>query len=261
MSEEKRKGTRGYGNIYTPHAGSMIIQVQREGGLANRTIVVSERMVRVLRFLLSRTGIALTLGFVTSWAFFAVQTFRVPALSRQIASMQDDARKMDTLQTTLFQLQRRYEQVQRMLGAGPVSPAAAAMDSVFMTVPEQWPLEGGYVTRGSGAETPYQDPHPGVDIAVPVGTEVRAAGGGLVVEIGENSEYGRFVRLEHAEHYETLYAHTSSILVRQGDRVTSGQPIALSGNTGRSTAPHLHFEIRRSGQAVDPMQILQKKGQ
>ena len=259
MTEKKRTPSRGYGNIYTPHAGSMIIQVQREGGLANRTIVLSERAVRILRFFMSKTGLALTTAFALSWIFFAVQAVRVPLLTRQMASMQDDARKIDTLQTTLLELQRRYEQVQRMLGAGPVSPASAAMDSVFMTLPEQWPLSGGFITRGSGGESRYQGPHPGVDIAVPVGTEIRAAGGGLVVETGDNPEYGRFLRLRHAGGYETLYGHASSVLVRQGDRITSGQPVALSGNTGRSTAPHLHFEIRREGQAVDPMTILRKE--
>ena len=259
MSEKQRTPSRGYGNIYTPHAGSMIIQVQREGGLANRTIVLSERAVRALRFLTSRSGIALTAAFIISWIFFAVQTFRVPMLTRQLATMEDDARKIDTLQNTVVQLQKRYEQVQRMLGAGPLSPAAAALDSAFMTVPEQWPLAGGYVTRGSGGESAYQGPHPGVDIAVPSGTEVRAAGGGLVVESGDNPEYGRFVRIQHADGYETLYGHASSVLVRQGDRVTSGQLIAHTGNTGRSTGPHLHFEVRRGGQAVDPMKLLQKE--
>jgi murein DD-endopeptidase MepM/ murein hydrolase activator NlpD len=127
-----------------------------------------------------------------------------------------------------------------------------------MTPPEQWPLSGGYVTRGSGGESRYQGPHPGVDVAVPVGTEIRAAGGGLVVEAGENPEYGKFVRVQHSDQYETLYGHTSSLLVRTGDRVTSGQPIAYSGNTGRSTGPHLHFEVRRAGKAVDPLQIIKK---
>ena len=260
MGRQKRTPARGYGNIYTPHAGSMIIQVQREGGLANRTIVLSERAVRMLRFLLSRTGVALTIVFVASWVFFAWQTMRIPALTSRIESMAADAKKMDTLQITLDELTRRYEQVQRMLGAGPALPTSAAMDSAFMTPPEEWPLESGYVTRGSGGESRYQGPHPGVDIAVPVGTEIRAAGGGLVVEAGENPEYGKFVRLQHSDEYETLYGHTSSLLVRTGDRVTSGQPIAYSGNTGRSTGPHLHFEIRRAGQAVDPLQII-KKGQ
>ena len=258
MGRQKRTPARGYGNIYTPHAGSMIIQVQREGGLANRTIVLSERSVRMLRFLLSRTGVALSVIFIASWIFFAVQTLRVPALTGHIEDMRADARKMDTLQITLNELQRRYEQVQRMLGAGPVAPAAAALDSAFMTRPELWPLSSGYVTRGNGGETRYQGPHPGVDIAVPIGTEIRAAGGGLVVEAGESPEYGRFVRLQHTDQYETLYGHASSTLVRTGDRVTSGQPIAYSGNTGRSTGPHLHFEVRRAGKAVDPLQIIRK---
>jgi murein DD-endopeptidase MepM/ murein hydrolase activator NlpD len=69
------------------------------------------------------------------------------------------------------------------------------------------------------------------------------------------------IRLAHPEHYETLYGHLSQVLVKKGDKVPLGAIIGLSGNTGRSTAPHLHFEMRKDGQAVDPMQIIQQKRQ
>jgi len=78
--------------------------------------------------------------------------------------------------------------------------------------------------------------------------------------VGENEEYGKFLRLAHADGYETLYAHASRVLVTRGQSVAAGSAIALSGNTGRSTAPHLHFEVRRAGAAVDPMQLI-KQGQ
>ena len=67
--------------------------------------------------------------------------------------------------------------------------------------------------------------------------------------------------MSHPEGYETLYGHLSQPLVKQGDKVALGAVIALSGNTGRSTAPHLHFEVRKDGQAVDPMQLIQEKRQ
>lgn len=286
MSE--RKEQRGYGNIYTPHAGSMIIQVQREGGLANRTIVLSPGRVRLLRFVMSRTGIAIGIVLGGMFAFFAVQAARVPVLTDRLATFERDAQRLDTLERTLAHLTKRYEQVQTMLGAKPVRrdsvapvegviapvtrqsvpldairgtrdpvalpPVAAA---VAGTVPSRFPIDAKYfVTRGVGSGAEYGATHPGLDVAVASGTEVRAAGGGSVVEVSETAEYGRMVRLAHPDGYETLYGHLSEVRVRQGERVAPGATLGLSGNTGRSTAPHLHFELRKNGTAVDPMTLI-----
>jgi len=249
---------RGYGNIYTPHAGSMIIQVQREGGLANRTIVLGTRQVKLLRFFMSRIG-RLVLGLVAaSWAFFAFQSVRVPVLRAEIRSMKADALRLDTLTNTLVQLQKQYDQVQQMLGATP--GGAVAKDSIPLTTPTLWPLPiPGYVTRGTAGPSTYTDAHPGLDVAAPIGTGIRAAGGGVVVEVKEDAEYGLSIRLAHLDGYESLYAHASKILVEEGERVPRGKLIALSGNTGRSTAPHLHFEVRRAGKVLDPMQLITKE--
>jgi murein DD-endopeptidase MepM/ murein hydrolase activator NlpD len=251
---------RGYGNIYTPHAGSMIIQVQREGGLANRTIILGTRQVKLLRFFMSRAG-RLVLGLLAaSWAFFGVQSVRVPALTAEIRKMEKDALRLDTLTRTLGQLQRQYDQVQSMLGATPAAGAANSPDSIRLTTPTTWPLAiPGYVTRGTTGPSTYTDAHPGLDIAAPLGTPIRAAGGGVVVEVKEDAEYGLSIRLAHLDGYETLYAHASKVLVTMGDRVPRGQVIALSGNSGRSTAPHLHFEVRRAGKVLDPMQLITKE--
>jgi murein DD-endopeptidase MepM/ murein hydrolase activator NlpD len=254
---EANKEPKGYGNIYTPHAGSMVIQVQREGGLANRTIVLNQRTVRILRFVLSRTGMAIGAVLLTLFLFFAIQAARIPVLTHRLATMEGDAKRLDTLQVALAQLQKRYEQVQTMLGVAPVK-----RDSVELTVPSRFPLDSkGFVTRGVGSGQEYGVAHPGLDIAVANATQVRAAGGGLVVEVSETPEYGKMIRLSHPEKYETLYGHLSQTLVKQGDKVALGAVIALSGNTGRSTAPHLHFEVRKDGQAVDPMQLIQEKRQ
>ena len=119
----KKDSPKGYGNIYTPHAGSMIIQVQREGGLANRTLVLSPRQVRLLRFFGSRVGIGVGLLVLASWAFFAVQAARVPLLTSRIVSMERDAKRLDTLERALAALQVNYSQVQHMLGASPAARA------------------------------------------------------------------------------------------------------------------------------------------
>ena len=269
MTDPTHSRTQGYGNIYTPHAGSMIIQVQRESGLANRTIIFTQRQVRLLRLALYVGGALLTIGTV-SWVYLAAQAARVPFLTSRVASLTKEVKQLDTLQARLAEMDRRFLQVQTMMGAsGPVSarepvsatpPPPVKVDTATPTVPSLWPLEvEGYVTRGSADSSDYNGPHPGLDVAVPIGTPIRAAGGGTVVEVGDDAKYGKFVRLEHRDGYETLYAHASQILVKHGEKIPSGRAIALSGNTGQSTAPHLHFEVRQGGAAVDPMLLITKK--
>ncbi|MGH8623079.1 MAG: murein hydrolase activator EnvC family protein, partial [Burkholderiales bacterium] len=129
------------------------------------------------------------------------------------------------------------------------------------TPPAHWPLDdGGFVTRGQVRPGAPAESHPGVDIAVPPGTPVRAAGGGTVAEAGVDRDYGLFVLLRHPDGYETMYGHASRLLVHEGDQVGAGQVIALSGSSGRSTAPHLHFEIRRGGRSLDPLALVKHEG-
>jgi len=96
--------------------------------------------------------------------------------------------------------------------------------------------------------------HYGVDIRLPTGSRIIAAADGYVRFAGFNSGFGNYIIIDHCSVYSTLYAHNSLNRVRTGQRVTRGQHIADVGSTGRSTGPHLHFEIRRNGVRVDPMQ-------
>jgi murein DD-endopeptidase MepM/ murein hydrolase activator NlpD len=79
-----------------------------------------------------------------------------------------------------------------------------------------------------------------------------------VAETGEDTEYGTFVLLSHAGEYQSMYGHLSRSLVHGGQHIAAGEVIGLSGNTGNSSAPHLHFEIRRRGQAVDPLTMVKE---
>ncbi|MFE9771518.1 M23 family metallopeptidase [Streptomyces sp. NPDC005931] len=114
----------------------------------------------------------------------------------------------------------------------------------------------------------WQSSHSGQDYAVPSGTPVMAAHGGTVVKAGGNGAgdgpaYGNAIVIKHGNKTYSQYAHLSSIKVKVGQVVKTGQKIALSGNTGNSSGPHLHFEIRTTpnyGSAVDPVKFLRAKG-
>jgi murein DD-endopeptidase MepM/ murein hydrolase activator NlpD len=116
--------------------------------------------------------------------------------------------------------------------------------------------EKGLVTQGllDGEE----GEHPGLDIAVQTDSYVRAAGGGIIAEVNIDEVYGRFVVIDHGSGYTTVYAHISAQLVVQGQRVREREVIALSGSSGQSTAPHLHFEILLDGSPVDPLSMVQQ---
>ncbi len=116
-----------------------------------------------------------------------------------------------------------------------------------------WPITGPITSRFGWRKGVL---HTGLDIAADIGTEITAAKGGTVVYAGWANGYGLVLKLDHGDGYETLYAHTSKLLVRLGDHVYAGQAIARVGSTGNSTGPHLHFEVRRGGTAVNPMNLL-----
>ncbi|WP_051321422.1 peptidoglycan DD-metalloendopeptidase family protein [Chrysiogenes arsenatis] len=94
--------------------------------------------------------------------------------------------------------------------------------------------------------------HQGVDIAAPIGTPIQSVGSGTVTFAGDMGGYGNVVIVQHAGGFESRYAHASALLVREGDQIQAGDTIALVGSTGRSTGPHLHFEIRKDSQAINP---------
>ncbi len=98
--------------------------------------------------------------------------------------------------------------------------------------------------------------HAGIDFRAPTGTRILATAPGTVITAGKTGGYGNMVEIDHGNGITTRYAHLSTILVNAGDKITAGEAIARSGSTGRSTGPHLHYEVRLNGEAVDPMRFL-----
>jgi len=129
------------------------------------------------------------------------------------------------------------------------------------------PMSGGWIAPVDGrvssafgprklADEEHARQHHGLDIAAPTGTPIRAARAGVVAFAGPRGGYGNTIEIDHGDGLSTLYAHASAIDVEEGDRVRAGKPIGAVGSTGRSTGPHLHFEIRRDGEPVDPASVL-----
>ncbi len=117
------------------------------------------------------------------------------------------------------------------------------------------PVEGRLTSRFGERSDPFERTrrfHHGVDIAAPRGASIRAVEGGVVTAAGRRSGYGNVVIVKHPDGLETLYAHCDTVDVKVGQRVDADQTIATVGDTGRATGPHLHFEVRKDGQAVDP---------
>jgi murein DD-endopeptidase MepM/ murein hydrolase activator NlpD len=136
-----------------------------------------------------------------------------------------------------------------------------AARSAVDLAPVHKPMDGApRISSGFGNRT---DPftggrafHAGIDFPAPRGTTVLSAGYGKVTFVGQRSGYGNVVEVTHTAGLVTRYGHLSAFLVKEGQVVETGTPIAKVGSTGRSTGPHLHFEVRRKEQAVDPNKYL-----
>lgn len=144
-------------------------------------------------------------------------------------------------------------------------PAAAGQTAVAGETTTSATSSTELVTPTSGRVTsPFgmrsMGDHKGIDYGVPEGTPIIAAHSGTIVEARESPSYGNMIRIRGDNGIDTLYAHLSSFGVQQGQQVTAGQQIALSGNTGRSTGPHLHFEAIRNGTKIDPAPLLGLSG-
>ncbi len=253
--------------------------MHRDGALESRTFRIPVWVARFALGLAIATGVLVLLG-VAFYGPLLRTAARVPALERDVERLSAENERVTALAAALDRAETRYVDLRQVLGADIVPavqtasnerptvapaivaayPNAAPRFSAGPNIPTYWPvaLAEGFITRGLIGPGGDEESHFGIDIAVPGGTPVRASGGGTVEEAGSDPEYGLFVLLGHPGGYQSMYGHASRVLISVGDRVEAGQVIALSGNTGRSTAPHLHFEVRRSGSQLDPITVLKE---
>lgn len=203
-------------------------------------------------------------------------------LNRENTRLRGQLAEVDSLRFELIELRALGLQVKHMLGV-PLSAADSALVASLSPVartpsiphdeesgvssveqrlmleamPTVWPVKG-YVTKEfkvtGGEKNP--DYHPGMDIAAERETPVLVVADGIVEMSGFDETYGWMVEVDHGYGIRSVYGHNSRNLVQTGDRVTRGTTIAFVGSTGKSTAPHLHFEVRENGVPVDPRKYL-----
>ena len=158
----------------------------------------------------------------------------------------------------LGELEARLVEVEQQIGL--VSDAASLQNLALMRMPSRVPVQGAELASPFGnREDPFTGRHAfhaGLDFAVGSGTTIHAAAGGTVSYAGFRSDFGNVVEIDHGNGLTTRYAHASKLLVKSGSVVMPGDPIAAVGSTGRSTGPHLHFEVLRNGEATDPRRYL-----
>jgi murein DD-endopeptidase MepM/ murein hydrolase activator NlpD len=146
-------------------------------------------------------------------------------------------------------------------GSGQVQDIerAARSNDKLATKPSIWPVSGVVTSNFGGRNSPWgsgTEVHQGIDIANNMGTPIVATADGKVVRSEWSEGYGNIVQIDHGEGISTIYGHNSRIVVNVGQSVRKGQIISYLGSTGRSTGPHVHYEVRVKGTAVDPIGFL-----
>ncbi|ACY49429.1 M23 family metallopeptidase [Rhodothermus marinus] len=166
--------------------------------------------------------------------------------------LRETAQKLDALERRIALQNASYRELVKL---------AEAREAWRRQMPALLPADGVIVSGFGMRLHPIlrvRKMHEGIDILLPYGSPVYAPGDGIVRKTGRSAGYGLYIILEHpATGYRTLYGHLSKVLVRRGQKVQRGDQIALSGNSGRSTGPHLHYEVRDSrGRALNPLQFV-----
>jgi murein DD-endopeptidase MepM/ murein hydrolase activator NlpD len=170
------------------------------------------------------------------------------ARRKQHATLTQVRKQQDDLEGDLSEISQKIaEQLAAQTGALPAGPVRAG-SGMFI-----WPVNGSVV---SGFGMRWGRMHEGIDIAVPTGTQIRAAASGTVSIAGVEGGYGNYTCIDHGGGLSTCYAHQERILVSVGQQVAQAQIIGISDCTGHCLGPHVHFEVRVNGQAVDPLGYL-----
>ena len=250
--------------------GHLTLLVIPEDQRSVRRIRLSYRALRWLAALSMALAIALAAGLI-SYGRVVVRAGRTALLERENQRLEAQAAKVGRIVANLERSERSYQRIRSLAGldalpppavaAAPVRGAAerpeprdqAGPDREEGATPSGWPLAvKGFVTARFGEP----QGHTGIDIAVPSETPVLVTAAGRVHQAGFDSILGHYVIVAHEGGLETLYGHNARVLVEPGQMVERAEAVAYSGSSGRSSAPHLHYEVRVAGRPVNPDRYL-----
>ncbi|SDN40954.1 Peptidase family M23 [Desulfonauticus submarinus] len=205
-----------------------------------------DRKLRVMMNLEGSTNLLEAIGGTpeNSFTFDFIPSYRQEALARKMHNFLEQL----TTQTKLEKV--RQEQLIELL---------KNKQAILASTPSIWPTQG-WISSGFGYRispfTGQREFHKGLDISGPVGTPIIAPADGVVVFYGVNGGYGLSLLIDHGNGITTRYAHLQKAVVKKGERVKRGEIIAYMGNSGRSTGPHLHYEVRINGVPVNPLHYI-----
>jgi murein DD-endopeptidase MepM/ murein hydrolase activator NlpD len=259
LKASERTSTQGttQPQVHTVRQGDSLWRISRQYGVDIRSLMKANGLTETsilqvgMRLVIpketGRTAVASS-SSATSWGTYTVKEGdTLWNISRRFGIPLKELLQANGLrETSVLQI----GQVLRVPSRGGVPAAPQRAQQGFI-----WPVNGRISSRFGPRGRGF---HYGIDIIAPVGTVVRAAESGVVSYSGWMSGYGRVVIITHASGLQTVYAHNSVNLVREGQRVNKGDPIARVGSTGNATCPHLHFEVRRNGRPVDPLEFLRR---
>ncbi|MBN2620228.1 M23 family metallopeptidase [candidate division WOR-3 bacterium] len=216
----------------------------------------------IYRIILIIIAIVVVVGVfsVVNYSRIYYQALETVILKRRNLEIEREFAKIQEIKENLKNVERNHQKIKAMLGVeqtpGEVEPVINEVDHEYSehiasasnkeeNIPSILPTIGE-ISRS------FTEQHRGIDIAAPRFSPVVAAASGIVQEAGWDSIYGNYVIIEHNIHYSTFYGHLNSIAVQQNTKVTGGEILGTIGSTGRSTSPHLHYEVRFAQKAVDP---------
>lgn len=219
---------------------------------------------------------------VVAMLVFSLKIFidwaEVESLRKRTAELEQALAKLPELEAELVQSEKELRRLRIMLGE-ELSPDTVDYTNLVFAykpiIPQEIPdsldttaidstqieaeIEGFYPqvlpTVGFRVTRPFSKYHPGIDFATSEGKPVFSTADGIVSEVGFDTLYGNYLKIRHGKYYETFYGHLQSSIVQKGEKVSMNQIVGYVGNTGKSSAPHLHFEVRHKGTPIDPANL------
>lgn len=228
----------------------------------SRHVFISKKIFFILAFIFSLILIFVIFGLV-KYSALSYRIIEMELLRRHNAEMKKEFGKLETIKKKLEIAQAENQKIKVMLGIdkspAEVTPSIEQIEEKYEkelnnlkkdeNLPHLLPVPGQISRK-------FTEEHKGIDIAAPMYSPIIAAAGGKVISVGWDSLYGNYIIIEHSENYKTFYGHLYAILVKFGDVVSAGKIIGTLGSTGKSTSPHLHYEVVFQGQSVNPVVYL-----